>query len=61
MNNNKPVASSANKPSGRRYHFDLIRDGVAVRDPGGLICAMTSTPSRWERHLHETLRYGDRT
>jgi hypothetical protein len=31
------VVKGPHKAQGRRYHFDLIRDGAVIRDPGGLV------------------------
>lgn len=34
---NEAIIKHLHTPSGRRYHFDLIRDGEVVRDPGGIL------------------------
>ncbi len=31
------AVKSIHNAQGRRYHFDLVRNGAVVRDPGGLI------------------------
>jgi hypothetical protein len=31
------VRNGASTSEGRRYHFDLIRNGTVIRDPAGLV------------------------
>lgn len=31
------VVRGPHKAQGRRYHFDLVRNGAVIRDPGGLL------------------------
>lgn len=48
--------ASGHGPSGRRYYFDLVRDGTVVRDPGGLVLRDDAHAIDAAEQLARTLR-----